>query len=45
VAVCVLNRPRQRRGQVELDDTTVVDIGEGEQLGYLPETVRQQLGW
>jgi hypothetical protein len=31
--------------QVELDDTTAVDIGQGEQLGYLPETVRQQLGW
>jgi len=27
------------------DDEPVVYIGEGTQLGYLPETVRKQLGW
>jgi hypothetical protein len=27
------------------DDDPVVYIGEGAQLGYLPETVRKQLGW
>jgi hypothetical protein len=27
------------------DDEPVVYIGEGAQLGYLPEGVRQQFGW
>jgi hypothetical protein len=27
------------------DDEPVVYIGEGVQLGYLPEPVRQRLGW
>jgi hypothetical protein len=27
------------------DDEPVVYIGEGAQLGYLPGTVREQLGW
>jgi hypothetical protein len=27
------------------DDEPVVYIAEGAQLGYLPETVREQLGW
>jgi hypothetical protein len=31
--------------QVELDGGPVVDLGEGVQLGYLPQPVRQQLGW
>jgi hypothetical protein len=31
--------------QVDLDDGPMVYLGEGAQLGYLPHTVRQQLGW
>jgi hypothetical protein len=31
--------------EVELDDGPVVYLGEGAQLGYLPHTVREQLGW
>jgi hypothetical protein len=31
--------------EVELDDTPVVYLDEGAQLGYLPEPVRHQLGW
>jgi hypothetical protein len=31
--------------EVDLDDGPVVYLGEGAQLGYLPHTVRQQLGW
>jgi hypothetical protein len=31
--------------EVDLDGTTVVYLGEGAQLGYLPEPARQQLGW
>jgi hypothetical protein len=30
---------------VELDGIPVVYLGEGVQLGYLPEVVRHQLGW
>jgi hypothetical protein len=40
LAVCLRDRPRHRSGQVELDDTTFVYLGEGIQLGYLPENVR-----
>jgi hypothetical protein len=31
--------------QVEVDDGPVVYLGEGTQLGYLPQPARQQLGW
>jgi hypothetical protein len=31
--------------EVQSGDEPVVYIGEGAQLGYLPETVRKQLGW
>jgi hypothetical protein len=31
--------------EVELDGTPVVYLGEGAQLGYLPEPVCHQLGW
>jgi hypothetical protein len=31
--------------EVELDGTPVVYLGEGAQLGYLPDAVRHQLGW
>jgi hypothetical protein len=31
--------------QVDLDATSVVNLGQGAQLGYLPEPVRHQLGW
>jgi hypothetical protein len=37
--------PGHAAAQVELDGTPVVYLGEGAQLGYLPEPVRQQLGW
>jgi hypothetical protein len=30
---------------VDLDGTNVVYLGQGAQLGYLPEPVRHQLGW
>jgi len=30
---------------IDRDHAAVVYIGEGAQLGYLPEPVRQQLGW
>ena len=30
--------------QVDLDDTSLVDLGQGAQLGYLPKPVREQLG-
>jgi hypothetical protein len=31
--------------EVELDGGPVVYLGEGAQLGYLPQPARQQLGW
>jgi hypothetical protein len=31
--------------EVDLDDGPVVYLGEGAQLGYLPEPARRQLGW
>ncbi len=31
--------------QVTLDDQPVVYLVEGEQLGYLPDTVCRELGW
>jgi hypothetical protein len=31
--------------QVDLDRTPVVYLGESAQLDYLPEPVREQLGW
>jgi hypothetical protein len=31
--------------KVDLDDGPVVYLTEGAQLGYLPHTVRHQLGW
>ena len=31
--------------EVDLDDGPVVYLAEGAQLGYLPQVVRQQLGW
>jgi hypothetical protein len=31
--------------QVDLDDGPVVYLGEGAQLGYLPQPVCEQLGW
>jgi hypothetical protein len=31
--------------EVDLDGGPVVYLAEGAQLGYLPHTVRQQLGW
>ena len=31
--------------QVDLDRTSLVDLAHGPQLGYLPEPVREQLGW
>jgi hypothetical protein len=31
--------------QVDLDATSVVNLGQGAQPGYLPEPVRHQLGW
>ena len=37
--------PTNAAVEVELDDTPVVYLGEGAQLGYLPEPVRHQLGW
>ena len=30
--------------QVDLDGTSVVDLGQGAQLGHLPEPARHQLG-
>jgi hypothetical protein len=30
--------------QVDLDGTSAVDLGQGAQLGYLPEPAREQLG-
>ena len=38
------HRPRHGRGPVDLDDTSLVDLGQGTQLGNLPEPVREQLG-
>ncbi len=37
--------PTHAAEEVELDDTSVVYLGEFAQLGYLPEVVRHQLGW
>ena len=37
--------PTNAAVEVELDDTPVAYLGEGAQLGYLPEPVRHQLGW
>jgi hypothetical protein len=31
--------------EVDVDGTSVVYLGQGAQLGYLPEPARQQLGW
>jgi hypothetical protein len=31
--------------EVDLDGGPVVYLGEGAQLGYLPQPVREQLGW
>ena len=37
--------PTNAAVEVDLDDIPVVYLGEGAQLGYLPEAVRHQLGW
>jgi hypothetical protein len=37
--------PSRAAVHVDLDGTGVVDLGEGAQLGYRPEPVREQLGW
>jgi hypothetical protein len=37
--------PTNAAVQVDLDSITVVYLGEGAQLGYLPQQAREQLGW
>jgi hypothetical protein len=37
--------PTTLTAQVDLDDGPVVYLTEGAQLGYLPHTDREQLGW
>jgi hypothetical protein len=37
--------PTNTAVQVDLDGGPMVYLGEGAQLGYLPEPARQQLGW
>jgi hypothetical protein len=31
--------------EVDLDGEPIVYLGEGQQLGYLPDAVRRELGW
>ena len=37
--------PTNAAVKVDLDGTSVVYLGQGAQLGYLPQPARQQLGW